>query len=162
MRAVSNAGPIIHLSWIDQLSLLAQLFDEVLVPLAVRDELLRAAHDVPGVPAIHAAFQMGWLAVREVADPPRAEQLRADLDPGESEAIALTEELAAGILLLDERRARAHAVRRGIPITGTVGILRRARERGLVRTVSPLLQDLRLRGFRISAELVEEIRREGA
>lgn len=38
MRVVSNAGPIIHLSWIDRLSLLPQLFEEVLVPVAVRDE----------------------------------------------------------------------------------------------------------------------------
>ncbi len=162
MRAVSNAGPIIHLSWVDHLNLLPQLFDEILVPVAVRDEVLRAAPDVPGVPEIHGAFQAGWLAVRAVADPVRAEQLRADLDPGEAEAITLAEELGADLLLLDERRARAHAVGRGIPITGTIGILRKARERGLVQMVSPLLQDLRLRGFRISAELVDELRREEA
>ena len=160
MRAVSNAGPIIHLSWIDHLNLLPQLFDEILVPVAVRDEVLRAAPEVPGMPAIHAAFQAGWLAVHAVADPAQAEQLRADLDPGEAEAITLAKELAADLLLLDERRARAQASGRAIPITGTIGILRRARERGLVRTVLALLRDLRLHGFRISAALVEEIRRE--
>ncbi|MCL4532115.1 MAG: DUF3368 domain-containing protein [Actinobacteria bacterium] len=162
MRAVSNAGPIIHLSWIGYLNLLSQLFDEILVPIAVRDEILRPAPEVPGVPEIHAAFQAGWLAVRAVTDLTRAEQLRADLDPGEAEAIALAEELGADLLLLDERRARAVAVSRRIPIAGTLGILRKARERGLVQMVSPLIDELRLRGFRISAELVEELRREEA
>jgi len=62
------------LSWIDFLDLLPQLFDEILVPAAVRDEVLRAAPEVPGVPEIHAAFQAGWLAVRAVTNPARAEQ----------------------------------------------------------------------------------------
>ena len=53
MRAVSNAGPIIHLSWIDLLDLLAALFEEVLVPVAVREEVLRAGPHVPGIQAIH-------------------------------------------------------------------------------------------------------------
>ncbi len=162
MRVVSNAGPIIHLSWIDHLALLRQLFDEILIPVAVRDEVLRAAPDVPGVPAIHAAFQTGWLTVLGVTDPAQAEQLKTDLDSGESEAIALAEELGADLLLLDERRARAHAVGRGIPITGTIGILRKAQERGLIQMVSPLVEELRIRGFRISAELIERIHREEA
>jgi uncharacterized protein len=160
MRAVSNAGPIIHLSWIDHLNILPKLFDEILVPVAVRDELLQASPEVPGVLEIHAAFQAGWLTVRALADRTSAEQLRAELDPGEAEAITLTEELGADLLLLDDRRARAHAVGRGLPITGTIGILRKAREGGLIQAVSPLIEDLRRRGFRISVELVEEVRRE--
>lgn len=64
MRAVPNAGPIIHLSWINHPGVLPQLFDEILVPVALRDEVLRATDGVPGVPAIHAALKAGWLAVR--------------------------------------------------------------------------------------------------
>jgi predicted nucleic acid-binding protein len=45
VRAVSNAGPIIHLSWIGRLDLLATVFEEVLVPLAVREEVLRAERE---------------------------------------------------------------------------------------------------------------------
>ncbi len=63
MRAVANAGPLIHLSWIDELDLLPALFEEFLVPLAVRDEVLRASPDVPGVPALGAAFTSDWLTV---------------------------------------------------------------------------------------------------
>ena len=89
-------------------------------------------------------------------------QLRAELNQGEAKAIALMEELGTGFLLLDERRARARAVSRVIPITGTIGILRNAKERGLIKAVSPLIEDLRLRGFRISAQLVEDVRRQEA
>lgn len=159
-RAVSNAGPISHSSWIDRLNLLPQLFHEILIPAAVRDDVLRATPDVPGVPAIQAAFHAGWLAVRAITDSSAAAQLSAELDQGEAEAIALMEELGADLLLLDERRARAQAIGGGMPVTGTLGILRQARERGLIQAVSPLIDDLRLRGFRIGVELLEEVRRE--
>ena len=160
MRAVSSAGPIIHLSWIDRLNLLPQLFEEILVPVAVRDEVPRAAPDVPGIPAIRGAFEAGWLVVHVVRDPAAVAQLRAELDQGEAEAITLMAETGVDLLLLDERRARVNALRRGLPITGTIGILHKARERGLVKVVSPLIEELRLHGFRISVELLEELRRE--
>ncbi len=160
MRAVSNAGPIIHLSWIDRLDLLAALFEEVLVPVAVREEVLRAGPHVPGIQAIRDAFANGWLRVQSVRDSAAVLRLTAELDRGESEAIVLMRETQAGLLLLDERRARARAGREGLRLIGTIGILLQARERGLVQAVTPLLGDLRRKGFRVSAELVEQVKRE--
>ncbi|HYU20385.1 MAG TPA: DUF3368 domain-containing protein, partial [Chloroflexota bacterium] len=66
MRAVSNAGPLIHLSWIDRLDLLDELFEEVVVPDGVADEILRTGTDVVGGDAIRAALAAGWLPVRAV------------------------------------------------------------------------------------------------
>ena len=66
MRAVSDAGPLIHLSWISHLDLLNALFDEVLVPAAVRDEVSRAKPALPGVADLHRAFAGGSLQVRDV------------------------------------------------------------------------------------------------
>ena len=83
MRAVSNAGPIIHLSWIGRLDLLAALFDAVLVPLAVRDEVLRAGPHVPGIQSIRVALASGCLSVQPVLDSAAVVQLTADLDRGE-------------------------------------------------------------------------------
>lgn len=162
MRAVANAGPLIHLSWIDHLDLLPALFDEVFVPLAVRGEVLRASPDVPGVPALQAAFASGWLTIQEVADRAAVAHLTADIDLGEAEAIALTREVAADILLMDEHRGRGLAEREGVPIVGTIGILRAARDRGLIPSATPLLEELQRRQFRVSARLVEQIRREEA
>jgi uncharacterized protein len=160
VRAVSNAGPIIHLSWIDRLDLLAALFEEVFVPVAVREEVLRAGPQVPGIQAIRDAFASGWLRVQPVLDSAAVLRLTAELDRGESEAIVLMRETQAGLLLLDERRARARAGREGLRLIGTIGILQQARDRGLVQAVTPLLGDLRRNGFRVSAELVEQVERE--
>ena len=89
-------------------------------------------------------------------------QRETGLDRGESEAIVLFRKSAAHLLLIDERRGRAYYEREGVPVTGTIGILRRARERGLIPAVAPLLDELRAQGFRITTGLVEQIRREEA
>ncbi len=162
MRAVTDAGPLIHLSWIGRLDLLPLLFDELVAPVAVRDEALRAPPDIPGVTALRDAFAAGWPAVRPVVDVAAVETLRAGLDQGEAEAIVLMREADADIVLLDERRARQYAAQRGLSMTGTLGILKTARDRGHVPAVLPLLAELRQRGFRIRDELVAEIRREEA
>lgn len=162
MRAVTDAGPLIHLSWIDQLDLLRALLDEVLAPVAVRDEVLRPGLDVPGVAAIRAALATGWMGVRPVSDQAAVARLLVELDRGEAEAIVLMREVGADVLLLDERRARARAQREGLPISGTIGVLRRARDRGLVPAVAPLVEALRRRGFRVGTDLVDRIRREEA
>ena len=160
MRAVTNAGPLIHLSWIGHLDLLRELFEEILVPPAVRDEVLRASPDVPGVEALRSAFAAGWLTVRSIEQPAAVAALAAELDRGESEAIVLMQAAGADLLLLDERRARTHARRLGLPLTGTIGLLRLARARGRVPAVAPVIEELRRRGFRMSTELLEQIRRE--
>jgi uncharacterized protein len=97
-----------------------------------------------------------------VADRSAVTFLTADLDLGESEAIVLMHEVAADLLLLDERRGRELAEGQGLPIMGTIGILRTARNRELIPAVTPLLEELRRREFRVSAQLVEQIRREEA
>jgi predicted nucleic acid-binding protein len=86
--------------------------------------------------------------------------LAAELDRGESEAIVLMGEIRADVLLMDERRGRASAARRGLPVTSTIGILRRARDHGHIVAVVPILEELRRRGFRIIVELMEQVRRE--
>lgn len=160
MRAVANSGPLIHLSWIDRLDILGELFEEVLVPPAVRQGVLSAAPHVPGVTGLRVAFAAGRLKLQPVGDQGLVITLTTDLDRGESEAIALMNETGADVLLLDDRRARATAHDRGFPFTGTIGILKLARGRGLISSVVPMLHELRRRGFWISAELMEEIGRE--
>lgn len=162
MRAVADAGPIIHLSWIDRFDILFEIFEEVTVPVAVRDEVLNASADVPGITAIRAGLERGRPAVLTVLDVTAVRSLRASigLDAGEAEALVLAREMSADIILLDDGRARSYAAREGFPMTGTLGILRRARELGLVTEVAPLLTMLVRRGFRVSESLVVKIVRE--
>jgi len=77
------------------------------------------------------------------------------LEPGESAAITRALEMSAA-LLMDERAGRAHALALGLQITGTLGVLVRARRRGLIGPLAPLLGALRGSGQRSSEALVRQ------
>ena len=85
-------------------------------------------------------------------------QNRAQLAPGESEAIALALEINADLLLIDERRGRTEANRLGIRITGLLGVLVEAKQRSLIPAVRPLMDDLIATSqFRVSQALYNQI-----
>lgn len=85
---------------------------------------------------------MPWLIVASAADQNRVQELRADLDPGEAEAIVLAIERRAGLLLVDERRGRRTATAAGLRVIGLLGVVARAKRAGLIDPGKPVLDDL--------------------
>ncbi|MGB2841411.1 MAG: DUF3368 domain-containing protein [Halobacteriota archaeon] len=81
------------------------------------------------------------------------EYLELIIDKGEAETIALAEELNADAVLIDDLKARKIAKLRGLNITGSIGILLDAKDRGLVSEVKPLLEELMKKKIRIRKEL---------
>ena len=82
-------------------------------------------------------------------------ELAGILDPGEAEAIALAEELKADSLLLDETEGRQEALRRGLAVSGTVGVLEKAAQRDLIE-LSAAFERLSRTNFRIAPELLHQ------
>lgn len=81
------------------------------------------------------------------------------MDDGEAEAIALAEEIEADLLLIDETQAREWAAQMGLPLTGTIGVLIRAKAEGKLETLRPLLSRLRHTSLWISDRLYKEVLR---
>jgi predicted nucleic acid-binding protein len=115
----------------------------------------------PGARQSAEAFEQGWLQVQEPsADSAQAlSDLMLVLDPGEAEAILLAEEVQCRFLLIDERKGRAIANRRGVPVVGIAGVLLVAKKRGLIDAVVPILKNLGQVGYRMSTGLTNEIAR---
>ena len=155
MIIVANAGPLIALAQIGHFNLLRSLYSELRIPSAVRDEVVRCGRGRPGAVEVSAA---AWIHIVEVRDTTAVQLLRERLDAGESEAIVLAIELEADLLLIDEARGRRVAEARGLNKTGTVGTLIAAKKRGLISAVTPLLNELRAAGFRMSEELYQTSR----
>lgn len=88
MVVVSDASALINLAVIGHLEILHRLFDHVLIPQAVYDEILVAGAGQPGADAV---AQQPWIESRHVANRSLVESLRFVLDLGEAEAIALAE-----------------------------------------------------------------------
>lgn len=135
---VADATPIIALAGLGHLSLLQQLYNEVLVPPAVWGELTSGGLRPGGLEDLAAApwIQSGTLSIPSQAD------FFPDLDRGEAEVIAFALQADARLVLLDDRLGRRHAARLGLTLTGTFGVLLAAKKLGLVSAIAPLLDQL--------------------
>jgi predicted nucleic acid-binding protein len=138
---ISDTSVISNLISIEHIFLLEALYQKVIVPQAVYQELFR----------YHPIFldeirkeKSPFLEVKTVMDKNRVYQLKqsAKLDDGESEAIILALELKTELLLIDERKGRAEAQRLGIKITGLLGVLLEGKTKGLIIAVKPLMDRL--------------------
>jgi predicted nucleic acid-binding protein len=131
MIVVSDTSPLTALITVGEADLLPKLFNEVVIPEAVRDELLRSH---PSLPA--------WLRVETVRNSAEARRMASVVDAGEAEAIELAKELHADRLLIDERKGRRLAIQEGVPVIGLLGALLLAKRRGLIPSARALLQRL--------------------
>ena len=155
MIVVSDTSPFINLAALDRLTLLRDLYDRILVPQAVSDEIIASAVLRPGATE---AGDLGWASTRQVSHHVLAASLRLELDEGEAEAIALAIELKADLLLLDERKGRMIASRLGLRVTGLLGVLIEAKQRGLIAEVKPLMDSLIVKaGFWIGQVLYDRV-----
>jgi predicted nucleic acid-binding protein len=139
MIIVSNTSPIINLAMVSQLNLLEQLYLNINLAQAVYDEIVVAGAGKPGASEVQKA---SWLQVHQVANTPLVKALELELDIGEAETIALAVELKADLVLLDERRGRKVATRLGLNKIGILGMLFEAKNKGLLPSIKPVLDDL--------------------
>lgn len=151
---VADTSPLNYLIQINGDHVLPTLYERVLVPSAVVEELRH-----PNAAAAVGAWLSHippWLVVREVAEP--AEAPLARLDPGERQAIQLAKREHADLLLMDEKLGVRIAREHGFAVTGTVGVLLQAAKRGLL-DIDTALANLRATDFRCSARVLEEVQR---
>ena len=122
MIVVSDTTPIITLLKIKRLDLLQKLFDNIVIPKAVYNELILNTQFQEEAKIINNAE---YIKTVDVGDSKKVELLRraTGLDLGESEAIVFTDNHKKGLLLIDEAKGRKVAKQMGISVMGTVGIL---------------------------------------
>ena len=140
MIVVSDTSPIINLAMIGQLDLLRLLFAKIVIPEAVFREIVIEGQGQSGAEEIQ---QLEWFESRSVPNNALLNQLKSDLDIGEAEAIALAIELDADAVLIDEHKGRTIALQHGLKITGIIGVLIAAKQKGYISKVKPFLDDLR-------------------
>ena len=121
MIVVSDTSPLTALLTIGAAKILPDLFGEVIIPEAVRNELLRGHPTLPP-----------WIKVVAVANHSKAGEYARIVDLGEAEAIELAKELDADQLLMVERKGRRLAVREGVPVIGLIGVVLLALRRQLI------------------------------
>ena len=155
MIVVSNTTPLIGLATIGRFDLLRHVFAEVYIPQAVYDEAVIAGREEGG--ARREVSSAEWITMVPVKDRSAVDLLLDELDLGEAETIILAQELRADWVLMDERKGRRKLAQLGINKIGTLGILLKAKQMGLLAEVRPELESLRQQGFSISQAVIEAI-----
>lgn len=151
MKVVSNSSILIALSSIQRLALLSDNFEKVYIPGAVWDEVVNKGIGKSGSEEIKNA---SWIETRKITNKDLVIALNEFLDPGEAEAISLAKEIAADIILLDEKDARLIAARYNLKPLGTIGILIRAKKQGKITQLKAEMDKLIGEGnFRISPDI---------
>jgi predicted nucleic acid-binding protein len=150
MIIVSDTTPLNYLILIGQVHILHELYDSVLIPQSVFDEMQRA--ETPAEVRAWVTEHPEWLEMRpaQTIDP------SLKLGAGEREAIALALELHADALLLDDRKARQEAQKRGLTVTGTLAVLATAARRDLIDLPTAIAR-LQKTTFRAPAILIQSL-----
>ncbi len=155
-KIISNASPLIALSNIGQLELLNKLFQKIIIPKAVYQEVVDEGDGKPGAVEVKKAVNK-WIEVKEVKNLDEVKALRALLDYGETEVIVLAQEIKADLLILDNKEPRIFAKHLGFRLIGTIGVLILANEKGFLKNPLEKIFELREKGFYISDRLLKEI-----
>jgi hypothetical protein len=145
---VSDASPLHYLIQSSAVHILPALFQQVLIPPVVFQELQHAR--TPPMVRAWVEHLPPWLIVRA----PSVLDASLAVDEGEREAICLAREVQAAVLLMDDRKGRAEALRCGLRVTGTIGVLEGAAARGLV-DFPHAMQQLWQTSARLDEELVQ-------
>jgi predicted nucleic acid-binding protein len=136
---VSDTSCFIILSSIDELSLLQKLYGTI---ITTQDIAMEYGENLPN-----------WVEIVIVKDKQKQQLLEMQLDKGESSAIALALETANCTLILDDLKARKIAHQLNVSFTGTLGIIIKAKQKGIIDAVKPIIEKIKQTNFRISPEL---------
>ena len=94
-----------------------------------------------------------WFLITNANNKDYQKNLEKEIDKGEASAIALAIELKDVTVILDDYKARKIAIQLGLEITGTIGVIIKAKKNGIISSILPILAKLKATNFRLNEEL---------
>ncbi len=151
-KVVVNTTPLIALSHVGQLNLLKQLYGEIIIPEAVYQEL---SVKEDSVCKKMVDKSLGWIRVCRISNQMAKVMYKTQLHDGEVEVMILSKEILADVVIIDDATAKKHAKYLGLPVTGTLGVLIRAKREGYIDEIKPILDRMMEKGIYISQSVIE-------
>ena len=142
---ISDTSTLILLHKIDEFNLLQKVYGRLITTPEIAEEF---GEELPG-----------WIDIQSVSDKKYQDLLETQVDYGEASAIALAAEFDDALLLLDDLKARKLATRLNFKVTGTLGVIHKAKQMSIIDKVRPLIDKLLLTDFRIADNIIQEILR---
>lgn len=136
MKAIiADTSCLIIYEKIDRIGILQEMFSDLLVSKEVAAEF----GELPV-----------WITIQEVIEKEQYKKLAEQLGKGEASSIALALEFEESLLIIDERKGRKIAEDLGVDTIGSLGVLVKAKERGVINEVREILELIDRTDFRIS------------
>jgi len=139
---ISDTSCLIVLTNIGELDLLKNLYGQIMTTAEVAVEF---GEPIPK-----------WIEINAPTDKYRQKILELQIDKGEASAIALALEIPDSTIILDDQKARKLAEKLELEITGTIGVIIKAKLRGVIPSIKPLLAEIRKTNFRLTNELEKQ------
>jgi uncharacterized protein len=147
---VSDAGPLIVLLKTNKLSILKELFRTVNVPTAVYNEITAKEQEKK------LFLKIEWIKLKKIKSDKDYLLLEKLIDRGEAEAIILAKELKTP-LLVDDAKARKYAILLNVEVIGTLGLLKLAKNHGVIPSVKTVIRDMLFEGYFIDSRLITKL-----
>ncbi|MGA1869032.1 MAG: DUF3368 domain-containing protein [bacterium] len=142
-KIISNTSCLITLERIERIYILKELYNKIIIPKKVEEEF--------------GGKLENWISICETSDVKTLKVLKTIVDEGEAEVLTLGTEIKDSLLILDDLKARAVAKGLEINITGTLGVILKAKRRGIIKSIKEVLNDLKKVEFRMSEKLKEKM-----
>lgn len=136
---ISDTSCFIILTNIGELELLHKIYGQIITTAEIANE--------------YGEILPAWVEIVTVKDKYRQQLLEMQIDKGESSAIALALETPDCIIILDDYKARKIAQQLAITFTGTIGVIVKAKLKGIIPSIKPLLEKIKQTDFRLSIEI---------
>ena len=154
-KVVINASPLILLCNCDLSHILPELFQEIILPDAVRDEILNGPHQDRAAGMLST---LPWLIRKTVSPYPHV--VRWDLGDGETAVLSFAAEHPEFTPVLDDMAAKKCAASLGLSTLGTGSLMILAKDQGLIDSVEKAMLRLRNAGLWISDSVIELLKKQ--
>lgn len=151
-KVVVNTTPLIALSHVGQIHLLKILYGEIIIPEAVYEEVSVKTESVCKK-AVDSSLD--WIKVKKIKNQMAKDMYKTQLHDGEVEVMILAKEMEADVVIIDDANAKKYAKYLKLPVTGTLGVLLRAKQEGYIDRLEPVLRQMVEKGIYISQSLIE-------
>lgn len=145
-KVIVNSTPLIVLCGIGKLNILKDMYAEIIIPSAVYSEVTEKADSA----CAQIEAEGTWIHVEQIKDYSEKKMYKAKLHDGEVEVMILAQEQKADLVIIDDNAAKKTAKYLGLTVTGTLGVLIKAKRQGIINEVRPLLSEMRANGFYVS------------
>lgn len=154
-KVIINSTPLIALCKAGRLELLKAMYGEVTIPDAVFREVTEKSDSVQQ----SLVENSDWIHVGHISEDADRKMYKAKLHAGEVEVMILAQETNADLVVIDDLEARKTADYLGLTLTGTIGILLKAKQLGHLSQVMPVIKEMERQHIYFSEALLAKIKR---